>query len=360
MPWENKRFELVLPITVVCLMIVGLLALYSATRDFGLSFVRKQIVWDVLGVGAMFSMLIVRERYLKIAGKALYFFSLLFLILVLFYGTVSGGARRWFNLRFGYFQPSEFARLALLVLNATLLAEPNRKNFYISFFLTMICVGLVAIEPDLGTALLMAGIWFSMALASQVKSKRLFRIVVVILAMAVLLFFFGLKDYQKDRIVSFFNPGRYAQGSAYNMLQSIHTVGSGGLLGRGFLKGPATRLKFVPKNHTDFIFSVIGEEFGFLGSSVLLVLYFVLCWRIARAVKLAKDEFWRLLCVGALATFSLQVFINVGMCMGIAPVTGLPLPFVSYGGSATLFLSIHVGLVMKSIAIAKSGVEIQV
>ncbi|AJC73877.1 rod shape-determining protein RodA [Pseudothermotoga hypogea DSM 11164 = NBRC 106472] len=360
MPWENKRFELFLPVTVVCLMIVGLLALYSATRDLGLSFVRKQLVWDVLGVGAMFSMLFVRERYLKIAGKALYFVSLFLLVMVLFYGTVSGGARRWFDLRFGYFQPSEFARLALLVLNATLLAEPNRKNFYSSFFLTMICVGLVAIEPDLGTALLMAGIWFSMALASQVKIKRLLKVVAVISVMAVLFFFFGLKDYQKDRITSFLNPGRYAQGSAYNMLQSIHTVGSGGLLGRGFLKGPATRLKFVPKNHTDFIFSVIGEEFGFLGTLVLLVLYFVVCWRIVRAVKLAKDEFWRLLCVGALATFSLQVFINIGMCMGVAPVTGLPLPFVSYGGSATLFLSIHIGLVMKSIAIAKSGVEIQV
>ncbi|MGB9789348.1 MAG: rod shape-determining protein RodA [Thermotoga caldifontis] len=359
MPWENRRFELFIPIIVACLMIVGLLALYSATRDSGLYFVRKQIVWDILGIAAMFAMLLVRERYLKIAGTVLYVASMFSLVLVLFYGTISGGARRWFDLKFGYFQPSEFARLALLILNASLLSQPNKKNLYTSFLLTTICVGLVAIEPDLGTALLMGGIWFSMALVSQVKAKSLMRIVLVTSLMVLLLFFFGLKDYQRDRIVSFFNPGRYAQGSAYNMLQSIHTVGSGGILGRGFLKGPATRLKFVPKNHTDFIFSVVGEEFGFLGTSLLIILYFLLCWRIVKAIKFAKDEFWRILCSGVLATFSLQVFINMGMCMGLAPVTGLPLPFVSYGGSATLFLSIHVGLVMKAIAIAKSGTELQ-
>lgn len=359
MPWENRRFEWILPAVVICLMIVGLLALRSATRNLGIDFVRKQLVWDILGVIAMFSMLFVRERYLKIAGKILYIVSVFLLVLVLFYGTVSGGARRWFDLKVGYFQPSEFARLALLILNATLLSEPNGKNFYMSFLLMILCAGLVAIEPDLGTALLIGGVWFFTALASQVKGKRLVKVVVVTAVMVVMLFFFGLKDYQRDRIVSFFDPGRYAQGSAYNMLQSLHTVGSGGLLGRGYLKGPATRLKFVPKNHTDFIFSVIGEEFGFLGTVMLLFLYFVLCWRIVRAIKLAKDEFWKMLCVGVLATFSLQVFINMGMCMGIAPVTGLPLPFVSYGGSATLFLSIHVGLVMKSFAVARSGVESQ-
>lgn len=359
MPWENKRFELFIPIIVACLMIVGLFALYSATRDHGLYFVRKQIVWDILGFVAMFATLLVRERYLKIAATMLYVASILLLVLVLFYGTVSGGARRWFDLKFGYFQPSEFARLALLILNASLLSQPSKKNLYTSLFLTVICVGLVAIEPDLGTALLMGGIWFSMVLVSQVKAKSLIRIVVVTSLMVLLFFFFGLKDYQKDRIMSFFNPGRYAQGSAYNMLQSIHTVGSGGILGRGFLKGPATRLKFVPKNHTDFIFSVVGEEFGFLGTTLLIFLYLLLCWRIMRAIKFAKDEFWRILCSGILATFSLQVFINMGMCMGLAPVTGLPLPFVSYGGSATLFLSIHLGLVMKAIAIAKSGTELQ-
>lgn len=359
MPWENRRFELVLPILVVCLMVIGLLALHSATRGSDLNFVRKQMIWDGLSVCIMFAVLLVRERYLKIAGKALYFFSVFLLILVLFYGTVSGGARRWFDFKLGYFQPSEFARLALLVLNATLLSEPTKKNLYSSFLLTMICVGLIAIEPDLGTALLLFGVWFSIAIASQTKSKNLIKLLFLTLTMAVLLFIFGLRGYQRERLMSFFNPGKYAQGSAYNMLQSIHTVGSGGLIGRGFLKGPATRLKFVPKNHTDFIFSVIGEEFGFLGSSVLIVIYFLLCWRIARAVRIAKDEFWRLLCVGVLATFSLQVFINIGMCMGVAPVTGLPLPFVSYGGSATLFLSIHVGLVMKSIAVAKSGMELR-
>lgn len=359
MPWENKRFELVLPILVVCLMIIGLLALYSATRGSELNFVRKQMIWDGLSVCIMFATLLVRERYLKIAGKALYIVSVFLLVLVLFYGTVSGGARRWFDFKLGYFQPSEFARLALLVLNATLLSEPTKKNLYGSFLFTMICVGLIAIEPDLGTALLLFGVWFSIAFASQAKSKNLIKLSFLTIVMTVLLFFFGLRDYQRERLISFFNPGKYAQGSAYNMLQSVHTVGSGGLIGRGFLKGPATRLKFVPKNHTDFIFSVIGEEFGFLGSSALIAIYFLLCWRIARAVRTAKDEFWRLLCVGILATFSLQVFINIGMCMGVAPVTGLPLPFVSYGGSATLFLSIHVGLVMKSIAVAKNGMELQ-
>ncbi|MCS7175313.1 rod shape-determining protein RodA [Pseudothermotoga sp.] len=358
MPWENKRFELILPILVVCLMIIGSLVLYSATRESNPSFVRKQLIWDGISICTMFSMLFVRERYLKIAGKALYFVSVFLLILVLFYGTVSGGARRWFNLRLGYFQPSEFARFALLVFNATLLSEPTKKNLYTSFLLTMVCVGLIAIEPDLGTALLLFGVWFFTAIASQARSKNLIKLMILTLVMTVLLFFFGLRDYQRERLVSFLNPGKYAQGSAYNMLQSIHTVGSGGLFGRGFLKGPATRLKFVPKNHTDFIFSVIGEEFGFLGSVTLVALYFLLCWRIEKAVKVAKDEFWRLLCVGVLATFSLQVFINIGMCMGIAPITGLPLPFVSYGGSATLFLSVLVGLVMKSIAVAKGGVEL--
>lgn len=359
MPWENRRIDIFIPIIVVLLMIIGLFAIYSATRDYGVMFVRKQILWDILGLAALFLTMLLRERDLHRLSWVLYVLCIFSLVLVLFFGTVSGGARRWFDLRVGYFQPSELAKMCVILVTATLLMNASTKHMFFSLLTTGILALLVAIEPDLGTAILIAMLWFVIVFCSRIPLKIILIILIFFIALMPLLYFFGLKDYQRERIISFLSPSMYKQSSAYNVTQSLHTIGSGGLLGRGYLKGLSTTWGYVPKNHTDFIVSVIGEEFGFLGIGICVVLYALLTFRIANAIRLAKNEFWQLVNVGIMAMFVLQVFVNMGMAMGLTPVTGVPLPFVSYGGSSTLFFCVQLGIVEKSYAVGKAGKEME-
>ncbi len=359
MPWENRRIDMFIPIIVAFLMVIGLLAIYSATRDYGNVFVRKQIVWDILGLAALFLTLLLRERDLHRLSWVLYVFCLISLTLVLFFGTISGGARRWFDLKIGYFQPSELAKMCVILITATMLMKVSARRIFFSVLTVGILAVLVAIEPDLGTAILLIMLWFTIIFCSRVSMKLILTVLIFFVALTILLYFFGLKDYQRERISSFLSPSMYRQSSAYNVIQSLHTIGSGGLLGRGYLKGPSTTWRYVPKNHTDFIMSVIGEEFGFLGMSICVVLYALLTFRIANAIRLAKNEFWRLVDVGVMAIFVLQVFVNIGMTMGLMPVTGIPLPFISYGGSSTLFFCIQLGIVEKSYAVGKAGREME-
>ncbi len=359
MPWENRRFDIFIPVIIVLLMIIGLFAIYSATRNYGTAFVRKQIVWDMLGLAVFFLTILLRERDLQKLSWILYVFCILSLILVLFFGTVSGGARRWFDLKAGYFQPSEIAKICVILISATLLIKASTKYMFLSLLAVGVICLLVAVEPDLGTAILLFMLWFVIAFCSKVPLKPILVMLIFFIALMPLLYFFGLKEYQRERIISFLSPSAYKQSSAYNVTQSLHTIGSGGLLGRGYLKGLSTNWGYVPKNHTDFIISVIGEEFGFLGISICLILYALLSFRIANAIRLAKNEFWQLVDVGVMTVFVLQVFVNIGMAMGLTPVTGIPLPFISYGGSSTLFFCVQLGIVEKSYAVGRAGREME-
>ncbi|HOJ87728.1 MAG TPA: FtsW/RodA/SpoVE family cell cycle protein [Pseudothermotoga sp.] len=359
MPWENRRIDLFIPIIVALLMIIGLFAIYSATKDYGVTFVKKQITWDILSMAALFLTMLLRERDLQRLAWVLYVICLVALALVLFFGTVSGGARRWFDLRVGYFQPSELAKMCVILVSAVLLIKASMKHMIFSLMALGTMVLLVAVEPDLGTAVLLTVLWLVMAFCSKIPLKVVITVLIIFVAFVPLLYFFGLKDYQKERIISFLSPSMYKQSSSYNVTQSLHTIGSGGLLGRGYLKGLSTTWGYVPKNHTDFILSVIGEEFGFLGVSLCVILYAMLTFRIANAIRLAKNEFWQLIDIGVMTVFVLQIFVNMGMAMGLTPVTGVPLPFISYGGSSTLFFCIQLGLVEKSYAVGKAGREME-
>jgi len=359
MPWENRRIDLFIPIIVALLMLIGLLAIYSSTRAYGTSFVKKQVIWDIVGMAALFLTMLLRERDLQRLSWFLYFLCFLSLVLVLFFGTVSGGARRWFDLKVGYFQPSEVAKICVILITATILMRRTIKNLILSFLVVTSMVLLVAVEPDLGTAILLVVLWFSVVFCSRVSLKPVLLIMIILLALLPVLYFFGLKEYQKERIISFLSPSTFRQSSAYNVTQSVHTIGSGGPMGRGYLKGPSTIWRYVPKNHTDFILSVIGEEFGFIGISLCIILYSLLAFRIANAIRLAKNEFWQLVDVGVMTIFVLHVFVNMGMAMGIMPVTGIPLPFISYGGSSTLFFCIKLGMVEKSYAVGRTGKEME-
>lgn len=273
MPWENKRIEFYIPVFVALLMIIGLAVIYSATRDSGMNYLKRQIIWDILGIIVLFASVFLRERDIRRSVWMVYFAAIASLALVLVFGTTSGGARRWFDLKAGYFQPSELGKIAVVLVSATLLSKPTVKRVLVSLISMSAVLLLIAAEPDLGTAVLIAAVWFIILVCSKASMKLISIILIMIIAMIPFLYFFGLKDYQRDRILSFLSPSTYAQSSAYNVIQSLHAIGSGGLLGRGYLKGPATIWKYVPKNHTDFILSVLGEEFGFAG--VLTCLFFV-------------------------------------------------------------------------------------
>ncbi len=360
MPWENKRIDFVVPLLTAVIMILGLIALYSTTSDYGMSYVKKQVIWDIVGLMVLFLTVLIRERDIRRFIWPLYGSVLVLLVAVLIFGTISGGARRWFSLGIGYFQPSELAKVALILLSAYLLLARSKAKLFILAAAVGLFAVLVAVEPDLGTAVLLVSIWFTMLIFSKHSVRSVFVVILIIVAIAIFVYFFGLKTYQRERILSFLNPQGHKQSAAYNVLQSIHVIGSGGILGRGYLKAPGTRWKYVPKNHTDFVFSAIGEQFGFVGASLCIILYMLMSLRILHIIRLSKDEFWALVGVGVLFNFVIHVFINIGMTMGLVPVTGIPLPFISYGGSSTLSFCIQLGLVMKSYAVGKSGVEMEV
>ena len=359
MPWENKRIDPWIPILVCLLMSVGLIAIKSSTRDISGAFVMKQIIWDLIGVSFLFLAVFVRERDIDRSLWMVYGVTIFLLSAVLYWGVSTTGSRRWFDLGVGYFQPSELAKLAVILISARLLSKGTRRVFWVSSLFIAPVIFLILLEPDFGTAFLVGMTWFVMSIASPVSWRS---ILIVLLIIAILLpfgYFFVLKDYQRERLMSFLYPERYSQSGAYNVLQSIHAIGSGGLFGRGYLRGPATLKGYVPKKHTDFILSVVGEEFGFAGVATLIFLFVLLIYRIQRSVRRAKNLFWELVCVGVATVLAFHIFENMAMTMGLAPVTGIPLPFVSYGGSSTLMFCVMLGLVMKANAIGKTGKEVK-
>ncbi len=207
----------------------------------------------------------------------------------------------------------------------------------------------------MGTSVLLIFSWFSILFASKVKLRYILVVVLVFALIVPLIYYFGLEDYQRQRIIAFFNPQAHSRGAAYNVLQSIHAIGSGKLLGRGYMSGPANLFGFVPVDHTDFIVAVVGEELGFLGVVLLVALYSLLMFRLYVVYNRADDDYWRLVVVGVSSVFFFHVVENLLMCVGWAPVTGIPLPFVSYGGSSAVMFGVLLGLAMKAYSISDVG-----
>ncbi len=355
LPWENRKIDVFFIVVVAILMVFGIFILKSAVQPRNMiHLLKRQILWDILGFSVMMSILLIKEEYIKSWIVPFYIFSIGLLILVLFFGPTVGGAKRWFKLPFGSFQPSDLAKIAVVLALSRVLAKGTG---FLTFINSLIVAGiplfLILLEPDLGTSLLFGIIWLTMCFSSKIKKRYVIYTLVFIFVIAPFFYFFGLEDYQRERILAYLNPKAYSTDASYNVLQSIHAIGSGGIFGKGYMRGPANLKKYVPVAHTDFVVSVLGEELGFVGISSLIALYSLLFYRIYRSISYVKSEFWELVLVGVSTVLWFHVFENVGMCMGLMPVTGIPLPFISYGGTSTVTFSILLGLSLKGIALSK-------
>ena len=338
----------------------GVFCIYSAaagTSGRGFDFALKQTAWLCFSVLSMIFIMLVGYRKLLEGAYPLFGLALLLLLLTDLLAPKVNGAQSWLGFGGIRFQPSEFAKISIiLVLSKFLSRYPptDLKTFFAALGIIALPVFLVLIQPDAGSALVYLVISFIMLLAAGTPLKYLGSIIGLGLSAIPLLFFFVLKEYQKNRILVFIDPMRDPLGAGYNVIQSRIAVGSGGFSGKGFMLGTQSKLKFLPEPHTDFIFSVFSEEFGFVGNLILIFLFTVLLFRIILTGIRSKDKRCKILVSGVAAWLWFQMFESMGMSIGIVPVTGLPLPFLSYGGSSLLSTFIALGIV-ASIYIEEVG-----
>ncbi|MCD6364112.1 MAG: rod shape-determining protein RodA [Synergistetes bacterium] len=345
-----KGLELGLVFSIILLVFLGLLNLYSATFGEKGIFFYKQVIWIVLG--GIACTIVVFYDYHRIVERSSYFYvlGLALLALVLFAGKGAGGARRWLSMLGFSLQPSEIMKPIMIVLFSKVLSARgsiDRWGGVIElFFYAALPTLLIAKEPDLGTSAVIFSFFFFYLFLSVSRLKFFFTPLMLSLGALPVMWSF-LRDYQKRRLLVFLNPSYDPLGAGYNLVQSKISLGSGGVFGAGFLKGLQHRLRFLPEHHTDFIFCVWGEEFGFIGTSFLLLIYLFVIWRLYQIALLSKDREGFYICAGVAYLFFVHVFVNVGMTLGLTPVKGLPLPFFSYGGSSSLAMMICIGLALS-------------
>jgi rod shape determining protein RodA len=364
--WKN--FDWILFGVVIVLVAIGLLVIWStsfkATTVAGSSDVLHQVVFAVAGMAAFFFLARTDYRtWLKLSGW-LYGLTIGLLLIVLLFSKAVLGAQRWIDFGFFQFQPSEFAKVILIIVLAKFFADHydqlhRPKYLALSLAYLAVPVLLVMKQPDLGTAMVLMAIWLGMALVSRVRKLHLLILAGVGLALLPL----GLKllkPFQRARLETFINPTADPLHTGYNAVQSTITVGSGQVFGRGLAAGSQSQLNFLPSlaQHTDFIFAVLNEKMGFVGGSLLLVLFGVLMYRGMRIAYMAQDRFGMFVATGVTTMLLFHVFINTGMNMGIAPVTGIPLPFVSYGGTSLIIALAAVGL-LESVAVRRKKLQFE-
>ncbi|MBM7623102.1 rod shape-determining protein RodA [Sporohalobacter salinus] len=352
-----------IPILMIILIGSGLVIINSATQTDNITsnrFIIKQLIAVILGILFLIISLFFDYRVLRDYSNIIYIFTLVLLFLVLVLGTKISGSKSWIKLGPINFQPAELAKLGLIISLANFLAV-RRKNLvelkHFLFSCLYICPLLILVlaQNDLGTVLVLIAIFAGMFFIAGANLKYYFGVVglvaLVIGGTLIAHFYFGmsipLKEYQLMRLIIFWNPNLDPLGYGYNIIQSKIAIGSGGLFGKGLFAGTQTQLGFLPENHTDFIFSVLGEELGFIGGVVILSCYFFLLWRSIKVAFEAKDDFGQLLVVGVISMFLFHIFENIGMTIGIMPITGIPLPFISYGGSSLLTNILAIGLIIN-------------
>jgi len=355
-----KQFDWFLFLAAVLLCILGIAAILSTTwgSENSIRILDKQVIAAVAGIFLIFILTFLNYQIFKNYAYIFYIFMIFTLLAVLFFGKEIRGTKGWFDFVFFQFQPTEFAKIVLLIILAkyfsSISGKPHQiKHILVSGILTFIPVGLILAQPDLGSALILVLLWVLMLLVSGIKKEYIALLFFLGLGLFLLAWNHALAPYQKDRILSFVNPMRDPLGAGYHMIQSKIAIGSGKLFGRGLGHGPQSQLNFLPDQHTDFIFAVISEELGFLGAIILLFLLCFLLLRIVKISKRVKDEFGLMLTLGTCFLFLIQIFINIGMNIGVLPVTGVPLPFLSYGGSALLFSFIILGI-LESITVRRA------
>jgi rod shape determining protein RodA len=355
-------------IAVVCVVLVAALGatmVFSSTRQrlgadvIDTYYVERQGLFIVIGLGVMAFSAAIDYRRLRELAPLLYGATIFLLAAVLTpLGSNRKGAQAWFTLPGGFqLQPSEFAKISLILMFASFCSsrrasddapEMGPKRFLQALALAGLPLLLLLLQPDLGTGLVFGAITIAVLAVTGVKARYLFLLLLLVALVATAVLRGGfLQAYQKDRLTVFLNPTTNVRGAAYNLDQSKVAIGSGGIVGKGLFKGTQTKLNYVPEQHTDFIFTVVGEELGLLGAGGLLLVFGLLMWRIWKAAMDSNDQVGTLICIGVLAMLCFQMFENVGMTMGIMPITGIPLPFLSYGGSSTLASFAAVGLVLN-------------
>ncbi|MDD5557117.1 MAG: rod shape-determining protein RodA [bacterium] len=350
-----RRFNWGVAASAAALILIGLCCIYSATWQpwggGGVPYVRRQAVWAAAGIAAAALLALFDYRKLAAAAPAIYVTVLLVLAAVLLTADPRRGAQSWFAIGTFAVQPSEFAKIAVVIALAGYLSRGDAdrsgaRSIAGALLLAGIPAALILRQPDLGTALVIVPVVFAMLFVAGASSLSL----LFPIAGGALLLPAGwllLKPYQQARIRVFLNPQLDPLRSGYNAIQSFIAVGSGGLWGQGWLHGTQTRLRFLPERHTDFIFCVLAEEGGFIGCLLLLALYGALLYGGLRIADASRDEFGRLLATGITALLAAHVVINVGMTMGLLPITGLPLPLMSYGGSSLVSTCISIGLLQS-------------
>jgi rod shape determining protein RodA len=327
--------------SIIPILAAGLITMHSFSGDS--TFANHQIVWIIISIGVFFGLSMVDMRFLRsrAVSVTLFVVAVGLLILLSFIGTISHGAEGWFSFGGFSFQPSDFAKLVLIVLLSKYfsrrhIAIANVRHILISGAYALVLFGLVLVQPDFGSAMIIALIWLGMVMISGISKKHLLAMLAVAAIAFILLWNFGFHEYQKNRIRNFINPLADIHGAGYNAYQSSIAVGSGQIWGKGVGYGTQSRLKFLPEYQTDFIFAAYAEEWGFAGVVILFGLYAFLIWRILLNAMRGATNFEILFGAGVAVYFIVHIAVNVGMNMQLLPVTGTPLPFMSYGGTHTL------------------------
>lgn len=347
-----KQFDWILLGITLILVLYGLAAIYSVTiKAESPDFLRfqRQIIFALVGLIFLFIFSFLNYRILRTYGLVIYFIGVILLVSVLFFGKDIRGTTAWFSLGGQTFQPVEIAKLILIIFLSRYFSDKalefyKFKPILISGIATGVFIVLLILQPDLGSALIFLGLWLGMFLLMKVKRSHFILVIFILLMIALISWFFVLQDYQKERILTFVNPGRDPLGEGYNITQSILAVGSGKLWGRGLGLGPQSQLNFLPAQVYDFIFAVISEELGFLGSWLILVFFGALFYRIISIIKNISDNFGLFLACGIIISLAIQIFISIGMNLGLMPVAGIPLPFLSAGGSSLIVNLIYIGI----------------
>ena len=350
----KKKLDILLIFPMAMILVLGLLSLSSAL----VSKFYVQLIWVIPSVMVFVAVSYFDLRIFERTAIPIYFANIILLLLVLLIGEKIGGARRWLDLGFTKFQVSELTKVSVILfmayqfnLKPTLEGGYNLFDILPEAFGILIPVYLIYKEPDLGTSILVGAVSCAMILSTKINRKWIIGVMIFVLVSVPVLWMWGLRDYQKTRVLSLVSmllgeeSHELSQTSQYHIKQSIIAVGSGRLHGKGYKRGTQNMLRFIPEHHTDFIFSVYAEEFGFFGVMALLFLYFLLLARILILIGKVKDKFSALILVGSCAHIWIQVVVNIGMVTGVLPVVGIPLPWFSYGGSSLLFNMTLMGLV---------------
>ncbi len=346
---RGLHLDIPLVLALVLLSLLGLATLYSASGQ-DMAMVERQLIRLGVAFLVMFMLAQIPAHHVERWAPWVFGGGLLLLVAVLLFGETGKGAQRWLDLGLFRFQPSEIMKIAVPIMVSWYLAEhplpPRPRTCAVALLIIIVPVLLIAKQPDLGTSLLIAGSGLFVLLLSGISWRMVAWSAFVIAASAPLLWY-GMRDYQRERVLTFLDPESDPLGAGYHIIQSKIAIGSGGLYGKGWLNGSQSQLEFLPERSTDFIFAAFGEEFGFIGIMVLLALYIFILVRGLYIATQAQDTFTRLLAGSLILTFFVYIFVNICMVTGLLPVVGLPLPLISYGGTSMVTIMAAFGILMS-------------